>query len=35
MLCGVGPQLLQLLKITRLDRMLKVAATQEDAIAAV
>ncbi|MDB5358541.1 MAG: anti-anti-sigma factor [Phycisphaerales bacterium] len=31
-LCGVGPQLLQLLKITRLDRLLKVFKTQKDAV---
>ena len=29
-LCGVGPQLMQLLKITRLDRLLKVVKTQKD-----
>ena len=32
-LCGVGPQLLQLLKITRLDRVFKIAKTAEDATA--
>ena len=32
-LCGVGPQLLQLLKITRLDKVLKIAANQREAIA--
>ena len=31
-LCGVGPQLMQLLKITRLDRLLKVVNTQEEAL---
>src|SRR5579862_3498165 len=31
-LCGVGPQLMQLLKITRLDRLLKVVNTQQDAV---
>lgn len=31
-LCGVGPQLMQLLKITRLDRMLKVAKNRQEAI---
>ncbi|HWE96612.1 MAG TPA: STAS domain-containing protein [Tepidisphaeraceae bacterium] len=31
-LCGVRPQLMQLLKITRLDRMLKVFKTQQDAV---
>jgi anti-sigma B factor antagonist len=29
-LCGVGPQLMQLLKITRLDRLLKVIKNQEE-----
>ena len=32
-LCGVGPQLLQLLKITRLNLVLKVAPTQKEALA--
>ena len=32
-LCGVGPQLMQLLKITRLDRILTVKATQKEAVA--
>ena len=32
-LCGVGSQLMQLLKITRLDRILTVKATQEEALA--
>lgn len=32
-LCGVGPQLMQLLKITRLDRVFKVVRTQADATA--
>jgi anti-anti-sigma factor len=31
-LCGVSPQLTQLLKITRLDRLLKVVKTQKDAM---
>ena len=29
-LCGVGPQLLQLLKITRLDKLLKIVASPKD-----
>ena len=29
-LCGVGPQLLQLLKITRLDKLLKIVTSQKD-----
>ena len=32
-LCGVGPQLMQLLKITRLDRLLTIKATQKEAVA--
>jgi anti-sigma B factor antagonist len=32
-LCGVGPQLLQLLKITRLDRILTIKDTQKEAVA--
>ena len=32
-LCGVGPQLLQLLKITRLDRILTIKPTQHEALA--
>ena len=32
-LCGVGPQLLQLLKITRLNLVLKVTPTQKEALA--
>jgi anti-sigma B factor antagonist len=32
-LCGVGPQLMQVLKITRLDRLLKIAKDQKDAMA--
>jgi anti-sigma B factor antagonist len=32
-LCGVGPQLMQLLKITRLDRILTIKATQKEAVA--
>jgi anti-sigma B factor antagonist len=31
-LCGVGPTLLQLLKITRLDRVLTIKPTREDAL---
>ena len=31
-LCGVGPQLMQLLKITRLDQLLKIAPTQAEAL---
>ncbi len=33
-LCGVGPQLMQLLKITRLDRILTIKPTQKEAISA-
>jgi anti-anti-sigma factor len=32
-LCGVGPQLMQLLKITRLDRILTIKDSQQDAVA--
>jgi anti-anti-sigma factor len=32
-LCGVGPQLMQLLKITRLDRILTIKASQQEAVA--
>ena len=32
-LCGVGPQLMQLLKITRLDRILTIKSSQQDAVA--
>ena len=32
-LCGVGPQLMQLLKITRLDRILVIKPTQKEAAA--
>ena len=32
-LCGVGPQLMQLLKITRLDRILTIKPSQQDAVA--
>jgi anti-sigma B factor antagonist len=32
-LCGVGPQLMQLLKITRLNLVLKVTPTQKEALA--
>ena len=31
-LCGVGPKLMELLKITRLDRILTIKPTQEDAV---
>jgi anti-anti-sigma factor len=31
-LCGVGPQLLELLKISRLDRILTIKATRREAI---
>jgi anti-sigma B factor antagonist len=31
-LCGVGPKLLELLKITRLDRILTVKPTQQEAV---
>lgn len=31
-LCGVGPQLMQLLKITRLDRILTIKPTQVEAV---
>jgi anti-sigma B factor antagonist len=34
MLCAVGPQLLQLLKITRLDKILTIKPTQADALKA-
>ena len=33
-LCGVGPQLMQLLKITRLDRILTIKPTQKEAMGA-
>lgn len=33
-LCGVGPQLLQLLKITRLDKILTIKPTQAEALKA-
>ena len=33
-LCGVGPQLMQLLKITRLDKILKIVPAQKDVLAA-
>lgn len=32
-LCGIGPQLLQLLKVTRLDRILNIKPTRKDAVA--
>jgi len=31
-LCGVGPKLMELLKITRLDRVLKVKPSQKEAL---
>src|SRR5688500_10829165 len=31
-LCGVGPKLMDLLKITRLDRILTIKPTQQDAV---
>lgn len=31
-LCGVGPKLMELLKITRLDRLLTVKPTQKEAV---
>jgi anti-sigma B factor antagonist len=31
-LCGVGPRLMELLKITRLDRVLTVKPTQQEAV---
>jgi anti-anti-sigma factor len=31
-LCGVGPQLMQLLKITRLDRILTIKPTQQESL---
>lgn len=31
-LCGVGPKLMELLKITRLDRLLTIKATQREAV---
>ena len=31
-LCGVGPKLMELLKITRLDRILTVKPTQQEAV---
>ena len=33
-LCGVGPQLMQLLRITRLDRILSIKADQKEAVGA-
>jgi anti-anti-sigma factor len=32
-LCGIGPQLMQLLKVTRLDRILTIRPTQKEALA--
>ena len=32
-LCGIGPQLMQLLKVTRLDRILTILPTQKEALA--
>jgi anti-sigma B factor antagonist len=34
-LCGVGPRLMQLLKITRLDKMLTIKPTQREAVKSV
>jgi anti-anti-sigma factor len=31
-LCGVGPKLMELLKITRLDRLLTIKPTQREAL---
>jgi anti-sigma B factor antagonist len=31
-LCGVGPQLMQLIKITRLDRVMTIKSTQAEAV---
>ena len=31
-LCGIGPRLMELLKITRLDRLLTIKATQKEAV---
>ena len=31
-LCGVGPRLMELIKITRLDRILKIKPTQREAV---
>lgn len=31
-LCGVGPRLMELLRITRLDRVLKIKPTQKEAV---
>ncbi len=31
-LCGVGPKLMELLKITRLDKVLKIKASQKEAL---
>jgi anti-anti-sigma regulatory factor len=31
-LCGVGPKLMELLKITRLDRLLTVKPSQQEAV---
>jgi len=31
-LCGVGPQLIELLKITRLDRLLKIRESRREAV---
>ena len=33
-LCGVGPRLMELIKITRLDRLLTIKATQREAVKA-
>jgi anti-sigma B factor antagonist len=34
-LCGIGPRLMELLKITRLDRLLTIKPTQKEAVRAV
>jgi len=34
-LCGVGPRLMELVRITRLDRVLKIKATQKEALATI
>jgi anti-sigma B factor antagonist len=31
-LCGVGPKLMELIKITRLDKVLKIKASQKEAV---
>lgn len=34
-LCGVGPRLMELVRITRLDRVLTIKATQKEALATI